>query len=162
MRAARLAALSAALFLATGCGVRSTDVVEVGDPAYVRATPTGPGSVTLYFTGPGGGVLPVVRPGEHEQSPGGAVLLLLSGPTDAEKEAGLSSELPNYYGVIAVGREGRSVNIRLERAVRDFPALARQQLVCTAAHAVSGEVSTTLTVRVTGNDGALAPASCPF
>ncbi|MEV6547125.1 hypothetical protein AB0M57_00280 [Streptomyces sp. NPDC051597] len=162
MKAVRFAALGAVLLLATGCGVRSTDVVEVGDPAYVRPTPTGPGSVTLYLTGPGG-LLPVVRSGgQEEQSPGGAVLLLLSGPTDAEKDAGLGSELPNYYGGLVVGREGRSVNIRLERAVRDFPALARQQLACTAAHAVGEEASTTVTVTVTGTDGTLPPTACPF
>ncbi|MFK8907261.1 hypothetical protein [Streptomyces sp. YS-3] len=162
MRAARLAALCAALLLATGCGIRSTDVVEVGDPAYVRATPTVPSSVTLYFKGPEGGVLPVVRPGQQEQSPGNAVVLLLSGPTQAEKDAGLSTELPNYYGGMTLSREGAGVHMRLERAVRDFPAVARRQLVCTAAHAVTQVPSRSVSVTVAGTDGELAPAQCPF
>lgn len=156
MRGARAALLLPALFLLAGCGIRSTDVVEVGDPAFAQVVPTGPDGTTLYFKGPNG-LLPVVRAG---QAPDNAVMLLLSGPTEAEKDAGLTTELPHYYGVMALSRDSTSVRIRLERAVLDFPEIARQQLVCTAAHAVPGDRRVTVTVN--GSDGQLGPATCPF
>ncbi|OAR23635.1 hypothetical protein A8W25_13970 [Streptomyces sp. ERV7] len=160
MRGTRIAALCAALLLASGCGIRSTDVVEVGDPAFAKVVPTGDEATTLYFKGPGG-LLPVVRSGGHKESMlGDSLIRLLIGPSDAEKDAGLTSELPNYYGGLAIGREGEKVTVRLERAVLDFPPLARQQLACTAAHAVpKGQA---VKVTVFGTDGRLDLPGCPF
>ncbi|MBD0748129.1 hypothetical protein [Streptomyces sp. CBMA152] len=157
MRRGRAALLFPALLLVAGCGIRSTDVVEVGDPAFAKVAPAGPDGTTLYFKGPNG-LLPVVR--AEARVPGHAVMLLLNGPTEAEKDAGLDTELPHYYGGLGIGKDGASMTIRMERAVLDFSALAREQLVCTASHTVSPDEHVTVTVM--GNDGKLGPASCPF
>ncbi|GAA0628954.1 hypothetical protein [Streptomyces crystallinus] len=160
MRGARLAALCAALLLAAGCGIRSTDVVQVGDPAYGKVTPSGDEGTTLYFKGPNG-LLPVVRSGGNKDARlGGALMQLLNGPSDAEKDAGLTSELPNFYGGLALGVEGDQVTVHLERAVLDFPLLARQQFACTVAHAVPQGQD--LKVTVIGTDGRLTLPACPF
>ncbi|MGP9017523.1 hypothetical protein ACT1U9_03815 [Streptomyces sp. BR1] len=161
MRRGRFALLfPALLLLVAGCGIRSTDVVEVGDPAFAHVVPTGPDGTTLYLKGPNG-LLAVVRAEPRVPDlPGHAVMLLLNGPTEAEKDAGLDTELPHYYGGLAVGRDGESMTIRLERAVQDFSSLAREQLVCTASHAVSPDERVTVTVM--GTDGKLGPANCPF
>ncbi|MFF1478287.1 GerMN domain-containing protein [Streptomyces sp. NPDC058301] len=162
MRGARaVALLLPALFLATGCGVQGSGVVEVGDPATVHLAPDYADGTALYFQGPGG-LVPVVRSVKTAGQQGAAILLLLNGPTEAEKDVGLTTQLPNYYGGLGMSTEGDEVRIRLERPVRDLTALAQQQLVCTAAHATTREGASAVKVTVDGPDTRLAPQSCPF
>ncbi|MFD9792283.1 hypothetical protein ACFWXK_15180 [Streptomyces sp. NPDC059070] len=160
MRGSRATALVlSALLLATGCGIQASGVVEVGDAATAKVVPSDSDSTTLYLKGPAG-LLPVVRPGVTRAAPGNALLLLLKGPTDSERAAGLTTELPNYYGSIVVNTNGDEIRVVIPRAVRDFSALARRQLVCTAAHAA--QRGGRILVTVQGTDTTHGPEQCPF
>ncbi|MGW6565122.1 hypothetical protein [Streptomyces sp. NPDC054975] len=112
--------LTAALVLALGaCGVRGSDVVEAGDAATLVVHPAPALRMTLFYVGPDGRLLPVVREGEgvpestpdptpthpdgepvHDRSEGDpgrplkALAALLAGPTEAERAVGLRTRLP--------------------------------------------------------------------
>ncbi|MFI5628677.1 hypothetical protein ACIA8E_04655 [Streptomyces sp. NPDC051664] len=166
-----LGALLPFVLLATGCGIRSTDVVEVGDAATVQVAPARAGTV-LYFISPAprGGVLPVVRQvdipgdktsagtGEGAQGWGKEIAMLFNGPSPAEKKAGLRTELPMINGEVSVRTDREGVRVRLESAVNQLSELARQQLICTVAHARGVEQG--MAVTVSGTDGSVGPARC--
>ncbi|MEV0094540.1 hypothetical protein [Streptomyces sp. NPDC050738] len=149
-----------AMTLAGGCGIRSTDVVEVGEPATGQiGTPGTPGKegVTLYFQGPDG-LMPVVRPYGKDVDPGKRLAMLLVGPTAAERAAGLRTELPEFDGSPALEENPGDVRILLMGPVAGLPAGARQQLVCTAASFKGQSLMTT--VRISGSDGDLGMEPC--
>ncbi|MFI1101881.1 hypothetical protein [Streptomyces melanogenes] len=157
-----LALLLPAVLAPAACGVRPSGVVEVGDPAIVQTVPDAAhGGVAVYLKGPDG-VQPVIRDSKEKEKAtvGRAVMMLLDGPREADRAAGLTSELPGYFEAMAINVAGTTVRITLYRPVRDFSAVARQQLACTAAHAMadSGAVSVVLK----GSDTTLAPERCPF
>lgn len=166
-------AVSAALAaLATGCGIRPTDVVEVGDPATVRLAPAGSPVTVLYFIGPASPptVLPVTRRvavvGGQVSRPGPdkTLAMLFGGPTEAEKDAGMWSELPDGAEALSVNVDGPKVRIRLGFSVTKISTLARLQLACTAAHlgdAESGGAQGGSQVTIRGSDGPLEPSICP-
>ncbi|WP_405683332.1 hypothetical protein [Streptomyces sp. NBC_00057] len=162
-------ALLPLVLLANGCGIQATDVVEVGDPATVDVAPGSQGTL-LYFVSSSSAnrLMPVVRPieGEGDSSDTGhvwrgsdkAVAMLFDGPTLAEAEAGLRTELPDIRPVssLALGPDG--VLVRVNTAVTELSEVARQQLICTAAWA--GTADRKAVVKVTGTDGVIGPAQC--
>ncbi|GAA1373722.1 hypothetical protein [Streptomyces beijiangensis] len=149
--------MAVAVLLAGGCGIRSTDVVEVGAPATAQIGTPGREGPTLYFQGPDG-LMPVVRPYGEEVGPGKVFAMLMAGPTAAERVAGLRTELPSFQGFSELMRSQGGVLIRLHGPVRGLSAVARQQLVCTAAH--FGGKSGITTVRINGTDGDIGAESC--
>ncbi|MGW2278455.1 hypothetical protein [Streptomyces sp. NPDC001770] len=166
-------AVSAALAaLATGCGIRPTDVVEVGDPATVQLAPAGSPVTVLYFIGPASPptVLPVTRRvavvGGQVSGPGPdkALGMLFGGPSDTEEAAGMWSELPDGAEPLGVNVDGSKVLIQLGFSVTKISTLARLQLVCTAAHlseAASDGTQGGARVTIRGSDGPLEPSTCP-
>ncbi|MCX5401800.1 hypothetical protein [Streptomyces sp. NBC_00102] len=165
----RVLAVPAALAaLVTGCGIRPTDVVEVGDPATVQLAPAGSPVTVLYFIGPGSPrtVLPVTRRtatvGVQESSPGPDKVLgmLFGGPSPSEEATGMWSELPDGAVTLGMDVDGAQVLIRLGSSVTRLSTLARLQLVCTAAHLSTAEAGGTR-VTIRGTDGLIGPSSCP-
>ncbi|MFJ7946341.1 hypothetical protein ACIQ6K_22220 [Streptomyces sp. NPDC096354] len=165
-----LGALLLLALLATGCGIRSTDVVEVGDPATVQVAPGAQHGTVLYFISPSspGGLLPVVRPVDNPSATSGAgddgrtrgkqLALLFQGPSRAEREAGLRSELPMGSGQVSVTTGQEGVRVRLPSGVNQLSELARQQLICTVSYERGAQQGSTVTVL--GNDGSIGPARC--
>ncbi|MET7855774.1 hypothetical protein ABZS81_00815 [Streptomyces sp. NPDC005318] len=171
----RLRALGALLpfvLLAPGCGIQSTDVVEVGDPATAEVVPGRNQGTLLYFISPSArdGVLPVVRaagiPQEQASSGAGDVrldsaktlALLSTGPTLAERTAGLRTELPMVSGEIRVESDRGGIRVRLPSPVTKLSGLARQQLICTVAHAPGSPQGAEVTL--SGTDGSVGPEHC--
>ncbi|SFX99527.1 hypothetical protein OH786_29325 [Streptomyces atratus] len=175
MRGVRaLGALLPLALLATGCGIRATDVVEVGGPAIVEVAPGREQSTLLYFVSSSSAnrLMPVVRPIEMPsegasaggsgvewfRGPGRAVSQLFEGPNKSEVASGLRTELP-YARVdlnIDLGPDG--VLVRLNTAVTTLSEVARQQLICTAAQARTADRGEA--VKVVGTDGVIGPARC--
>lgn len=142
MRARRaLAALTlcgAFAWTLTACGIESTEVIEVGQPATGAKRPGMPvKEARLYFGFPGGGVLGVSRPAGDEVTAEEAIPLLLEGPNEAERMRGLYSEMPRLpkkdSRVDVVTSHGR-VTIQMPVDPTRISPVARRQLVCTAAH----------------------------
>lgn len=173
MRRLRVWGLPAAVAaLTVGCGVRPTDVVEVGDPATARVSPAGSGTV-LYFIGPSSPrtVLPVVRGSRTsggqgvDPPPDKALGMLTGGPTESEKAAGLWTELPTDMVMLGAAIDGPRVRVRLGTPVTGLSTLARLQLVCTAAHLSApgtGGPRGSAQVTVQGTDGSIGPSACPL
>ncbi|MFH8473374.1 hypothetical protein [Streptomyces sp. NPDC018000] len=171
-RVRALGALLPVVLLAAGCGIRATDVVEVGDPAIVQVAPGGPQGTVLYFVSSSSAsrLMPVVRPdwmptdgisAGTGRAWGGfdkALAMLFDGPTDAEAEAGLRTELPDIRTVSSLNLGPDGVLVRVNTAVTELSEVARQQLICTAAQARTADRGTAVTV--TGSDGAIGPAHC--
>ncbi|WP_171168951.1 GerMN domain-containing protein [Streptomyces sp. I05A-00742] len=137
MRARR--GLAAVLLLGTlaGCGIEPTEVIEFGQPATGVKRPGGPGwQARLYFAAVSD-VIGVPRPADGPVGAEDAVRLLLDGPNEAEGIRGLYSEVPRKPGpgtdVVVTTGQGR-VDIRLPVDVTGLTRIARNQLVCTAAH----------------------------
>ncbi|WP_037821869.1 hypothetical protein [Streptomyces sp. NRRL B-24720] len=173
MRGRVLGALLPFVLLATGCGIRSTDVVEVGDAATVEvAAPAARQSTVLYFISSSspGGLLPVVRrvdmpsanassgTGDDGPSRGKQLSMLFNGPSPAERKAGLRTELPMISDRVSVTTGQDGVRVRLASGVNQLSELARQQLICTVAYERGAQQG--MTVTVLGTDGTIGPARC--
>ncbi|GGV82996.1 hypothetical protein GCM10015535_25190 [Streptomyces gelaticus] len=173
MRGVRaLGALLPLALLATGCGIRATDVIEVGDPAVVDVAPGREQSTLLYFVSSSSAkrLMPVVRPIEMPaefpfyggtevvRGPSRALALLFEGPNKVEVATGLRTELPYARAApnIELGPDG--VLVRLNTAVTTLSEVARQQLICTAAQARTADRGEA--VKVVGTDGVIGPARC--
>ncbi|MFC8538516.1 hypothetical protein ACFUJY_32005 [Streptomyces sp. NPDC057249] len=169
-----LGALLPVLLLAPGCGIRATDVVEAGEPATVEVAPAGQRGALLYFVSSSSAarLLPVVRTvSPPEDGEGGAwaddtrpsgasaaLYLLFEGPTRAEHDAGLRTELPSGRVRAAVELSAEGVKATVDMPVTKLSQAARQQLICTAATASTAD--RTEVVTVTGTDGAIGPTHC--
>ncbi|MEU5053015.1 hypothetical protein [Streptomyces sp. NPDC021096] len=166
MRARRVvAAVTLAGALAgvlAGCGIEPSGVIEVGLPAQGAKRPGAPVKEARLYFGYPGGLQPVSRPAEQEVSAEEAVPLLLAGPNEAEKIRGLYSELPRPAGRVEVFTGQGSVTIQLPLDVTRLSAIARSQLVCTAAHsAVPGDLpAEEVKVVLTGGGKKLADQVC--
>ncbi|WP_406456784.1 hypothetical protein OG782_31535 [Streptomyces sp. NBC_00876] len=173
MRAWRaLGALLPAVVLAAGCGIRATDVVEAGEPAIVQVGPAGQQGTVLYFVSSSSAarVLPVVRLDRSQEgsgvyggaTPAGgaerALDMLMAGPSKAEQDAGLRSELPTRRIALTVELSAQGVQVTLDAEVTGLSEPARQQLFCTAAQARTADRGEAVTV--TGTDGVIGPAHC--
>ncbi|THA23284.1 hypothetical protein E6R18_30230 [Streptomyces sp. A1277] len=167
------ALLPVLLLLATGCGIRATDVVEAGEPATVEVAPAGQLGTLLYFVSSSSAsrLLPVVRTADPEDYGNGeawendrpagasaAIALLFKGPSAAEKAAGLRTELPGDRVKIGVELSAQGVQVTLTLPVTRLSQAAREQLICTAARARTAD--RTEAVTVTGTDGVIGPAHC--
>ncbi|MCM2410739.1 hypothetical protein [Streptomyces sp. RKAG290] len=173
MRGGRaLGATLAVALLSAGCGIRATDVVEAGEPAIVEVVPARPLGTLLYFVSSSSAsrLLPVVRPGEPLDGSAGAgsgeasagadkaLSLLFAGPSKAERDAGLRSELPHGRVELSVRLSAQGVQVTLDAPVNGLSETARQQLFCTAAQARTADRGEAVTV--TGTDGVIGPAHC--
>ncbi|MEU0833485.1 hypothetical protein [Streptomyces sp. NPDC005969] len=158
--------------LATGCGIRASDVVEVGDPATVEVTPGSRQGMLLYFISSSspGTLLPVVRQtgipvqgvssgtGDLTSWAGKPLVLLFGGPSRAEMNAGLATELPPSHGGLSLTLTRSGVLVRLDIPVAGLSGLAQQQLICTAVH--SGVPDPGAAVTLSGTDGSVGPTHC--
>lgn len=85
-----------------------------------------------------------------------AVAMLFGGPTQAEAEAGLRTELPHIRAVLRLALWPDGVSVRVNTAVTELSEVARQQLICTAAQARTTDRRAA--VKVTGTDGVIEQA----
>lgn len=141
-RAGAMTALgAAAAVLLAGCGVPTTGVVDVGEPANGLATaPAARSEVVAFFLD-----------GERLQAAGlnvsgesdpvtAAVDLLFAGPA-AVGRPDLTTRLPQPPVTADVRTEGRTVTVRLPAGVRRFDPLAMRQLACTVVVAFPAALS---------------------
>ncbi|MEO6083503.1 MAG: hypothetical protein ABIQ18_10410 [Umezawaea sp.] len=129
--------------LVTGCGVRPGGVV-VGGPA-----PTVASAVVLYLVA-GGRVTPVPRPSETTD----ALTLLAAGPTAAERERGLTTEVPAGAVFDGIVFDGHLADVTVSVDVTTLSPNAFDQIVCTASPG-----STPVTV--VGGGQSRGPGTCP-
>ncbi|MEU6991080.1 hypothetical protein ABZ953_10550 [Streptomyces sp. NPDC046465] len=123
------------LFLAAGCGVTETGPEGAGTPASgIQRPGTHADYARLYFVGPYG-LRAATRPTDRLLLPQQALGLLLEGPTDAERERGLISEVPSMNGRLTATATAGTVDIYLPVNVAELEVAAVSQLTCTAAHA---------------------------
>ncbi|MFE7706519.1 hypothetical protein ACFU6I_12125 [Streptomyces sp. NPDC057486] len=165
-----LVALMAFALPVTGCGIRASDVVEVGDPATVDVAAGSRDGTLLYFVSSSspGTLLPVVRQidmstassgtGDLKGSSGKALVLLFEGPSRTERDAGMSTELPRSHVGLSMAVSRNGVLVRLGGPVTGLSGLAQQQLICTAVH--SGVPDPGAAVTLSGTDGSVGPAHC--
>ncbi|MYV92247.1 hypothetical protein [Streptomyces sp. SID1034] len=151
---AALALLPVGLF-AAGCGIQSTDVVAVGDPATAQAMPPAQGATVLYFVG-ADGLLPVVRPG----TPRPVLPLLFGGPDEDERAAGLRSELPPLRGALKMAVEEGGVTVVLGQDVSGLTPLAQRQIACTALQMAARGPRLKATILGNGFPSSLSPLAC--
>ncbi|MGW1976608.1 GerMN domain-containing protein [Streptomyces sp. NPDC001889] len=136
-RALRTCAASLLIAVATGCGISTAGPVRAGAPASGIPQPgTESSSVRIYFADPYG-VRAVTRPTERPLNPQQALDLLLKGPTAAERERGLSTQVPPTAGRLTATTTTGTVDISipLQVATGELDFAAVSQIVCTAAHA---------------------------
>ncbi|GAA4004744.1 hypothetical protein GCM10022247_27260 [Allokutzneria multivorans] len=117
------------LFLLVSCGVRPTEIVRAG-PAPIL--PAGGEGAVLYFLS-GEQLQPASRATGQPLAPAQAVELLLGGPTDAERSAGLVTKLPFTSGRVTLS----GTTLTMPIPVLGLPEEAVQQLVCTAVRALA-------------------------
>ncbi|MFB7217576.1 hypothetical protein ACWD4L_19455 [Streptomyces sp. NPDC002596] len=167
-----LVALMALALPVTGCGIRASDVVEVGDPATVDVAAGSREGTLLYFVSSSspGTLLPVVRQidmpvetassgtGDLKSSSGKALGLLFAGPSRTERDAGMATELPQSHVGLSMAVTRSGVLVRLDGPVTGLSGLAQQQLICTAVH--SGVPDPGAAVTLSGTDGSVGPAHC--
>ncbi|MGW2226860.1 hypothetical protein [Streptomyces formicae] len=124
--------LSAAV---TGCGISATGPQQAGAPASgIQRPGTSAEYARLYFVGPYG-LRSASRPTDRPLGPQQALDLLLEGPTGAERERGLISEVPPMHGRLSATAATDAVDVYLPLTIRDLQVAAVSQLACTAAHA---------------------------
>ncbi|MGK5630436.1 hypothetical protein [Streptomyces sp. URMC 123] len=128
--------VAGALLLAAlaGCGIESTGVVEIGEPAVGIKRPGQRDSVVrLFFLSPTG-IRPAPRPAAGEVGPEEALRLLFRGPDSGERQRGFATDVPEVSGpigaTVAAGRVDVAVPVPLAKLTT--PALS--QIVCTAAN----------------------------
>lgn len=149
------AALTALLALG-GCGISTTGAVHAGAPASgIQPPGTEARLVRLYFAGPYG-IRAVSRPSDRPLGPQQALDLLLEGPTRAERERGLISQVPPMAGQLtaAATQGGVDVFVPLEVSTGDLDVTAVAQIACTAAHAnvPGGRPATEVDIRIHENN----------
>jgi hypothetical protein len=132
---AALAVVPAAALSLAGCGIDPTGPEPAGAPGFgVQRPGTKAEFARLYFVGPYG-LRAVSRPTDRPLGPQRALDLLLEGPTKAERERGLVSELPAMGGRLTATASRNTVDLYLPVNIRELQVAAVSQLACTAAHA---------------------------
>jgi hypothetical protein len=147
--------------LTAGCGVRPSGVIT-GGPAptkdVVDGPPLAPGASSLYFLA-GSALTPVPRPTRQRLSPAQALALLQNGPDDAERAAGLTSEVPTGLDPVTVTTDASgTVDVAVSADVTALSAPAVDQIVCTVRDALP----TTAPITVTGGAATRGPGTCPL
>lgn len=157
-KAVAATALTVPLLLATGCGIATTGVVESGRAGTVKLA-TAPDPGLLYFLAPDGALVPVpVSDRMQRPDAGFTIELLLEGPSETAREAGLTTEIPapnpevpitevpdgkapdrrgSPRGVTNLSPDGKTLRVVLPIPVEPLSEPARRQLACTALAAVS-------------------------
>ncbi|MEU4475890.1 hypothetical protein [Micromonospora sp. NPDC023888] len=147
--------------LATGCGVRPSDVIT-GRPA-VSGQAQGTG---LYLLAEGELVL-VLRPAPQDASPASTLALLAAGPQENERSQGFTSEVPAGFDAVTVtsgaDRSG-GLTVRTTGPARSLSSKAADQIICTVADAAgrSGLAESFAPVTIVGSDGARPARPCPI
>jgi hypothetical protein len=143
-RAAGLIGMSAVVVVVlAGCGVRPSAVIP-GGPAPSGPVVSGPpGGAVLYFVLAG-------RPtasqrGMAPADPAGVLTLLAAGPDDAERAAGLTTEVPGNAAPLSVAVASSGVTVALGLDVSALSTMATQQIACTIRHLDSALPPVTLT-----------------
>ncbi|GAB3563207.1 hypothetical protein GCM10027445_05230 [Amycolatopsis endophytica] len=135
------------VLVVAGCGVRPTDPVAAGNP------PLGAAAGPILFFVRDGKLEPVMRESGRLGTVSGAVVDLLSGPTQAEIAAGYTTELLNAAVSTSVSalREG-FVTVSLSPAPVYLSETAVDQIVCTviAVQAQLGASAGGIGVRIDG------------
>ncbi|SIM80163.1 hypothetical protein [Micromonospora cremea] len=163
-RAAR-ASLAGALLLtllATGCGVRPSDVITG------RSATSGPAvGVGLYLLSHGRLALVIRGTKGITASPEQTLGMLAAGPDEFERSQGLASEVP--VGLVpatpvTATADGPGVTVTMTGAVRPLSAVAADQIICTVADALAlaGQGDSFVPVTIAGPDGVRPPRSCPI
>lgn len=147
----------------TACGITPTGPSPAGAAASGIERPgTEVRTVQLYFAGPYG-LRAVNRPTDRPLSPQQALDLLLEGPTPAERERGLITQVPPMAGQLTATTAEGTVDLFVPRTVSsgDLDVTAVAQLACTAAHAhVPGNrPATQVDIRIHEN---FAPSQTPW
>ncbi|WP_240135002.1 hypothetical protein [Streptomyces sp. MUM 178J] len=147
----------------TGCGITPTGPAPAGAPASGIQRPGGEArTVQLYFAGPYG-LRAVSRPTDRPLSPQQALDLLLEGPTTAERDRGLVTQVPPMPGQLTATATDGAVDVYIPLTVSsgDLDVTAVAQLACTAAHAnVPGDrPATRIDIRIHED---LAPSQTPW
>lgn len=170
-RAVTAAALTVPLLLATGCGIATTGVVESGRAGTVKLA-TAPDPGLLYFIAPDGALVPLPV-SDRAQRPdiGFTIGMLLEGPSEVAREAGLTTEIPvpdvnspdaKFKGLargpVKVGGDDKTIRVVLPLPVEPLSGPARRQLACTALQAVS--VRPAPEILLIGSDGKERSAVC--
>lgn len=122
---------------AAGCGISPAGPVSAGAPASgIQRPGTEARDVQLYFAGPYG-LRAVNRPTDRPLGPQQALDLLLEGPTSAERERGLVTQVPSMAGRLTATPADGAVDLYVPLTVSsgDLDVTAVAQLACTAAHA---------------------------
>lgn len=136
-RARAALAVGLTALTAAGCGISPTGPVPAGPPASgIQRPGTEARNVQLYFAGPYG-LRAVNRPTDRPLSPQQALDLLLEGPTRAERERGLTTQVPPMAGQLTATPTNGAVDLYVPGTVSsgDLDVTAVAQLACTAAHA---------------------------
>lgn len=143
-RAARLIGMSAvAVVVLAGCGVRPSAVIP-GGPAPSGAVVSGPpGGEALYFVLAGQPT--AARRDVAPTDPAGLLRLLAAGPDDAERAAGLTTEVPGNAAPLSVAVDASGVTVALGLDVLALSTMATQQIACTVRHLDSALPPVTLT-----------------
>ncbi|MEV7547987.1 hypothetical protein, partial [Streptomyces sp. NPDC089915] len=144
-------------------GITPTGPATAGAPASgIQPPGTRARTVQLYFAGPYG-IRAVDRPTDRPLSPQQALDLLLEGPTPAERDRGLVTQVPPMAGRLTATAADGAVDIHVPRAVSsgDLDVTAVSQLACTAAHSqVPGDrPATRVDIRIHEN---LTPSATPW
>ncbi|RBQ20958.1 hypothetical protein DP939_07820 [Spongiactinospora rosea] len=117
-----------------GCGIADTGVSAAGPPVSGGFTESSGRLLRVYFV-TRQGTWPVSRPALDGDLLPQAMAALRAGPTAAERARGLGTELPATAQPFKATASGGRVELRLPWQVRELPAVAVSQLVCTAATA---------------------------
>ncbi|MEU7032792.1 hypothetical protein ABZ958_03780 [Streptomyces sp. NPDC046237] len=187
-----LAALFAGVLALTGCGIQQSDVVEAGGPATIAVLPVDDSRFLLFYVDADDRLVPATRAlagpfGEEYQLPDQgvathplgsgsvapkALTLLLEGPSETERAAGLRTRLPqpsawkNAEAGLHVSLEHDTADgggeftlrIRLPFPLDELDGAAIRQLVCTAAYAEESDGRAS--VILSGPGGALPAERC--
>ncbi|MFI5761216.1 hypothetical protein ACIA8F_09735 [Streptomyces sp. NPDC051563] len=168
-RAAAAFALTLPLLLATGCGIATTGVVESGRAGTVKLA-TAPDPGLLYFIAPDGALVPVPVSDRMQRPDSGFTIgMLLEGPNETAREAGLTSQIPlpdsmtpeSGAGVrrpVKVAADGKTIRLVLPLPVGPLSGPARSQLACTALAAVTASPAPEIVL--IGTDGKEQSATC--
>ncbi|WP_433534019.1 hypothetical protein ACQPZK_17675 [Micromonospora sp. CA-249363] len=143
--------------LTAGCGVRPTDVITG------RSAVSGPSAGEGLYLIADGELALVVRPAKNAPaSPLETLVLLATGPTEAERSAGFTSEVPADIAPVSMtpSADEPGITVRMKGAVLPLSTLAANQIICTVA--LSSQQISYAPVTLAGSDGARPPWSCPI
>jgi hypothetical protein len=153
MRRHLLAWVVLAAVLCAGCGVRPSGVIS-GGPA-----PTGPVQGTALYFLDGSALTVALRPAHQPLWPAQVLTLLQNGPSEDERAANLTSEVPTALGPVKVTTDASgNVDIVVKADVSKLSTAAVDQIVCTLRDAMSTAAPVTLT-STGANRG---PQTCPL